>query len=107
MEEFLVQISRKEMTVKVDCNVGTWGPWEERSVTCGGRIRMRCRDVTQETKHGGVSCPNPNYTMECEGCCNRLQVPGKLFPNEIYEKISFYNGSWGGGRQMWIFFGGH
>ena len=62
MEEFLVQISRKEMTVKVDCNVGTWGPWEERSVTCGGGIRMRCRDVTQETKHGGVPCPNPNYT---------------------------------------------
>ena len=49
-------------TVKVDCNVGTWGPWEERSVTCGGGIRMRCRDVTQETKHGGVPCPNPNYT---------------------------------------------
>ena len=107
MEEFLVQISRKEMTVKVDCNVGTWGPWEERSVTCGGGIRMRCRDVTQETKHGGVPCPNPNYTMECEGCCNRLQVPGKLFPNEIYEKISLYNGSWGGCHQMWIFFGGH
>ena len=50
------------MTVKVDCNVGTWGPWEERSVTCGGGIRMRCRDVTQETKHVGVPCPNPNYT---------------------------------------------
>ena len=59
----------------VDCKVGQWNAWGICSVTCGGGTKTKTRDVIQEPKYGGMTCPVLEETM----ICNTYNCEGTLF----------------------------
>eukprot|EP01052_Picozoa_sp_SAG31_P010095 SAG31_NODE_543_length_14248_cov_3.230900_6_plen_888_part_00 len=50
----------------VDC-VGSWSEWSSCTQPCGGGATTRKFTVTQEAKHGGLSCPEPRMSTKA---CN-------------------------------------
>ena len=55
------------VTFPVDCKVGDWKPWGECNGACGGGNKTRNREVVEEPKNGGASCPDLEETEVCKG----------------------------------------
>ena len=58
----------------VDCKVGKWKAWGECSLTCGGGIKTKTREVIQQPNQRGEKCP----TLEERDVCNTEECPGSL-----------------------------
>ena len=58
----------------VDCKVDDWSAWSDCDVACGRGTKTKTREVIQQPKHGGETCPALEETMEC----NTEECPGSL-----------------------------
>ena len=59
----------------VDCKVGDWSAWGDCNVTCGRGTKTKTREVVQQPKHRGETCPDLEITM----VCNTEECPGPIF----------------------------
>jgi hypothetical protein len=54
----------------VDCVVSDFSSWSECGKTCSAGEQSRTREITTETEHGGVACPELSETQGCnDGPC--------------------------------------
>jgi hypothetical protein len=61
----------KTQPCPINCvKADTWKPWTACSVTCGGGIRTRTKDIVTPASHGGHGCDSVGETETCgtNGC---------------------------------------
>ena len=67
----------------VDCKVDDWSAWSDCDVACGRGTKTKTREVIQQPKHGGETCP----ALEQTRICNADHCPGTLFSSGFFIMI--------------------
>lgn len=68
------EIDCNEEPCPIDCKLGMWNEWSACSVTCGGGLSTRTREVVRQGRFGGKPCGGQSGQQKCgndkchEGC---------------------------------------